>query len=401
MSIKRFVQGSPIRGWLIVMAAAAVGAVIGGFLTFGSNAVYTANTTMYVTPPISSTPTDAVLADQYAMNRADLYLELISSDELARQVAALLGTSESPGALASRISATNLHETPILVIEAQGASADDARSLANAYIEALPVYAKSVERNSGLREDEPLEPVVLPIAVTSSKSGMTPYLRTLLWMAVFSVPALLFVLWNRYRHPVVRDPRRIRDACQVPFVEEVGDDPHQLSRIQAFVLAAPRSPRLLLLVSPRKADTLDEFTTEFVEQLHSADVACERLRGPQLDDLSTGAHANSLAIVEAPGVLDDPPRLDAIANRPVTAVIVVRRGRTLLEDVVELRSYLELIDVSDVRGVVVYRPSRRNRGTASKPVAVESVEHEGDRPWPAIDVLENELRGKASGGPRR
>ena len=66
-----------LKGWPLVVLAAACGAAIGCLIAFGGNPTYTSKATLYVAPPISSSPSDAVMGDQYADNRTRLYLQLI------------------------------------------------------------------------------------------------------------------------------------------------------------------------------------------------------------------------------------------------------------------------------------------------------------------------------------
>jgi hypothetical protein len=383
--------------WLVVFAAVVLGAAIGALTVFGGTVTYTAKATFYVTPPTSSTPTDAVMGDQYATNRAQLYLELIKSDELARRVAASLKTTDAPDVLASRISATSLHQTPILTIQTTGSTPDAAQSLAKAYVAALPEYAKSVEQNSGLRDAVPLAPVVLPIDVSSNLSGFTPWIRVALWAAIFGIPVLAVLLWIRHRHPVVGDLHALRKAVPVPVVEDVGNDPNQLARVRSLLLAAPGSKRRLFLCSPRASDTVEEFSDEFVRSLQRDGIVSEHVNAADLGELNTGVHSSSFVIVDAPGLLDENSLAVALADRSTMAVILARSGRTLLEDVIELHRYLKLSGVGDIGGVLLVHPSGRARNGARRRVEVGVSAEEHDHPWPKIDVLEAELGKSVSG----
>lgn len=385
MSIKNVVIGRAAGAWGIVLGVTLLGALLGALLGFGGQTVYTAQASMYVTPPTSSTPTDAVMAGQYATNRTQLYLELIKSDELARRVAAALGTSEPPNAIAARITATSLHQTSILAIEARGSSADDARSLANSYVKELPEYARSVERNSGLREDAPMAPVELPVSVESSKSGLTPWLPVLGGAALLGIPAAAVVWAIRRRHPAVGDAEAAREALSVPFVETVDSD-IELDRAQTMVLTMLGATKVLLVVSPRAAVSTERFTMHLIQTLERADAGYERGDISNLAELSTGLHSQHLVILDAPGILDRATQLERLADRRVAAVIVVHRGRTLIEDISETQRHLELLKIDNVLGVVIDRPGRKASG---KPTDTQTNPAD-DESWPRIDVLEQE-----------
>jgi capsular polysaccharide biosynthesis protein len=126
------------KGLRLVVLVAALGAAIGYFLTFSVSQTYWAKATLYVAPPVSGSPTDAVAGDQYSQDRSTLYWQLAKSDELARRVAGQMHSAESPAALAARISVSLTHGAPLLTVQAAGRSADAARSLAQAYADQLP-----------------------------------------------------------------------------------------------------------------------------------------------------------------------------------------------------------------------------------------------------------------------
>lgn len=386
MTVKRIVLGRSSKAWTIVLGVAAVGALIGALIGFGGQTVYTAHASMYVTPPASSTPTDAVMAGQYAANRTQLYLELIGSNELARRVASNLGISESPLSLAGSVSATSVHQTSILALEARGSSPDEARSLANAYVKELPAYAQAVERNSGLREEPPMAPVVLPMSVSSNKSGITPWLPVLGGAALLGIPAVLTVWSLRRRHPVVRDVKSVRAALSVPFVEAVGDEA-EINRVMTMLLTTMGSTRLLLIASPRNKVSTARFVTRIGEALDHAGISYDLISVSDLADFTIGDHSQNLVVVDVPGMLDQSPRLENLTNRPVSAVIVARRGQTLLEDVVDLQRHFAVLKFEDVKGVVVERFSKTTRAARGPTEVGARVD---GQPWPTIDVLEED-----------
>lgn len=381
--------------WIAIFVAVLIGGSMGALSVFYGPAIYTAKATMYVTPPTSSTPTDAVMGDQYALNRTQLYLQLLASNELAQQVAAALKSSEPPGVLSSRIEATSLHQTPLLIIQARGSTPDEARSLAQAYADALPDFARSVERSSGLREDPPVAPVALPIEVESDKDGLKPWLRLALWSLAFGLPVAICAMWAGYRHPVVRKVNALRGKIAAAFIETM-DDAAQCLRVQALIFATPNATRHVIFTTARSDDARANLLGGVLDSLGDNEIQYDQVNVDALADFQVSRRSRGLLIVDAPALLDASHEAAALTGRFDTAVIFTRRGKTFVEDVISLGKLLEMNGI-DVRGVVIVRPTRA--GAGRRPVggtASKSLEA-SDRPWPTIDVLEEEMSGRSNG----
>jgi hypothetical protein len=377
--------------------AAACGAAIGYLITFGGHPTYTSKATLYVAPPISSSPSDAVMGDQYADNRTQLYLQLIMTDELAERVAAELLSSEPPHALIARIGATGLHLAPLLEIEAKGPSPEAARSLAQAYVDQLPEYARSVEQNSGLREGPVLVRVAGPTEATGTTTGFKPWLTILFATVLFGCAALAYVIRNRHRNPTARNIGALRKAMPASFVEEIGDDPSDVLRIQAMLFAAPNSARRVIFAGARRTDALEAFTADFASSLRGAGIPCEHVKAGELDDSGNGAHSHPVVVVfDAPALLDDSHGIAALAVRSHTAVIVARRTETLVEDVVQLGKLLGLNGI-DVKGVISVRRAR-GKGVKRHGTVIDSPPDERtEGPCPTIDLVEAAMSSRNGG----
>jgi Chain length determinant protein len=368
--------------WRLVVLAAVCGVAIGYFLTFAVHPTFRAKATLYIAPPVSSSATDAVAGDEYAQERTQLYWQLATSDELARRVVAEMKSAESPAAVAKRIRVSFIHEAPLLTIQATGQSADAARSLAQAYVDQLPDYARSVEENSGLR-DGPVEQnsglregivimtVARPIEVTKSTAGVKPWLKVLLSTALFGGAALIYTMLKRRRHPTVRGVGQLRNAVPGPWVMQVDGSPGEMARIQAMLFAAPNSARKVILAGARSEDGVDGMIAEFRTALQG--------------------RINNVEVFAAPALLDQHERITALAARSFTgimisaisSVIVCLKGQTLLEDVVDL---VELLSVNgvDVKGILIasWRKGEKRR-VSSSPRGDNT-----DELWPRIDVIE-------------
>jgi hypothetical protein len=377
VDVIQFVRRFLGKRWRLVTFAAVCGAIIGCLLTFAADPTYGAKATLYVAPPLSSSATDAVSGDKYAQDRAEMYWQLAKSDELARRVLAEIRSPESPAALANRISVALVYGAPLLTIQATAQSADAARSLAQAYLDQLPDYARSVEQNSGLREGPVLVTVARPIEVSDSTAGFAPWLKVPLSATLFGGAALIYTVLKHRRHPTIRGVGELRKAVPTPWIVEVDGGRGEMARIQAMLFSAPNSARKVVLAGARSEDGLGAMIVAFRTAL---------LPGPRL-------RLNDVEIFAAPALLDHHEGMTALAARSSTgimfsgtaSVIVCLKGQTLLEDVVDLDKLLSLNGV-DVKGILIARRQWRKREkqrVASRQQLDDTVE-----PWSGSSVVE-------------
>ena len=375
--IIRFMRRFLGKRWRLVLFAAACGAIIGCIVTFSVSPTYGAQATLYVAPPLSSSATDAVSGDKYAQDRAQMYWQLAKSDELARRVASEMRSAESPTALVSRINFGLTFGAPLLTIQATGPSADAARSLAQAYLDQLPDYARSVEQNSGLREGPVLVAVARPVEVSESTAGSGPWVKVLLFSALFGGAALIYTVLKHRQHPTIRGIGQLRRALPAPWVVEVDGSRGEMARIQAMLFSAPNSARKVVLAGARSEDRLDGMIADFRTAL---------LPGPRF-------RLNDVEIFAAPALLDQHERMTTLAARSSTgimfsgtaSVIVCLKGDTLLEDVVDLDKLLSLNGV-EVKGILIARRQWRKR---EKQRATSRPQPDNtDEPWSVTGVVE-------------
>lgn len=378
------------RRWLVVFLAAMLGAGLGAVTVYATPASYSAKAMIYVTPPTSSSPTDAVMGDQYAQNRTELYLQLMKSDELAERVSDRLGSVTAASGLRARVTATSLHQAPILVFQTVGTSAEEARELAEAYVEELPDYARSVERNSGVREGPLMVTVAAPVDVESSVSGWRPPARIGGAAVVAAVLAFGLLSWFRRRHPTVRKADDLRTSLPSVYVTETTDSPTDLRRMQVVLFTGPKATRRLLVAGPRRSPAPGTYCAAMVGSLSDRGIdATDVTAAELLDGFDIGSHATELVLIQADSVLEAGHLVPAIAARCPTAVIVAHRNHTYLADVIELHKLLGANGI-EVRAVVILRKV--------KGFAAPAKARAEDDPWPTIDVLEAELAGSARGG---
>ena len=284
----------------VVLIFALIGAGAGILRMYVKEYNYSATATVYVTPPISSSASDALTADQYAANRTQLYLSLIESPELARAVIDRLQMSQSPEDLAERVQAKATPQTSLLAITASGSSPRDARDLATAYAEGLSSFARTVEGSAGLRGSPSVITVASPVA--KDPSFIQQYGLIVALMVGAGVLGALYSYSYQRRYPNVRSTDQLRRELHIALAEsvDVANPGPQLRRLQAELLTDPDLDGGLVIVGARSRDQ----TSTFSELLSQSIKESGRDVGEsKIVDRRSG-RSDGLLIVDVPALLE-------------------------------------------------------------------------------------------------
>ncbi|MFI9508321.1 GNVR domain-containing protein [Nocardia sp. NPDC052566] len=139
------------RRWLIIVVVAAVCAVAAAGYVRSSPKVYTASSSMYVSMATGTSVNDSYQGGLAAQQRVRSYMDLASSAEVAKRVIADRGLTMSVAELRGRIKAVSPPATTIVIITVTDATAEGARTLADAVVSqfrALIAELETIERNA-------------------------------------------------------------------------------------------------------------------------------------------------------------------------------------------------------------------------------------------------------------
>jgi capsular polysaccharide biosynthesis protein/Mrp family chromosome partitioning ATPase len=179
------------RGWTIVrwrwpillafLAIAAVGiAVYHG--TAGTK--YTASTELFLRAPDVKTSSSAYQGDLFSRQRAQTYVKMFHSDELAQMVIDRLGLTETPQQLVSKVSATTVKDTVLMVVSVTDSNPQRAANIANGYGDVLGTYVAKLENVGNDPHVPPLVQVVTKANPNSARLSGYP-LSMVAFTAVF------------------------------------------------------------------------------------------------------------------------------------------------------------------------------------------------------------------------
>ena len=169
------------RGWTIVrwrwpilltcLAVATVGVTI-HHVAAGNN--YTASTELFLRAPDMKTSASAYQGDLFSRQRAQTYVKMFQSDELAQLVIDKLGLTVTPQQLVSQVSATTVKDTVLMVVSVTDSNPQRAANIANGYGGVLGTYVAKLENVGNDPSMPPLVQVVTKANPASAKASGFP-----------------------------------------------------------------------------------------------------------------------------------------------------------------------------------------------------------------------------------
>jgi non-specific protein-tyrosine kinase len=120
--------------WKLLAAAAVLGAVAAGGVWFLTPPQYKAELQLYasyISPTTGISPDDAYSVLLMSQQRVTSYVQLVTSDRVAREVVRRLGLHETPAEVADQISASNPPQTLIIDVTVEGTSPTQVTAMAN------------------------------------------------------------------------------------------------------------------------------------------------------------------------------------------------------------------------------------------------------------------------------
>ncbi len=135
------------RSWWIILLVVALGAAAGILRNVRATPVYAADITFYVSTPASNNGSSQYSDAQFAETKANSYVELLSSERLARRVIRSAGIDVSPGAVMSEISASAQINTVLISATVRDTSSARALKIARAVAMQFPAMVDQLDNS--------------------------------------------------------------------------------------------------------------------------------------------------------------------------------------------------------------------------------------------------------------
>jgi capsular polysaccharide biosynthesis protein len=202
-----------------VMLGCVVVALLGAMVyQVSADTQYTASTEFFLRAPDVKTSAGAYQGDLFSRQRAQTYVNLFESDDLAQSVIDKLGLTATPQQLVSKVSATAVKNTVLMVVSVTDSNAQHAANIANGYGSVLGAYVAKLENVSN---DPTVGPLVQVVAKASPATAIASGYPT--WMVAFlALVMALFtgaaIIWFLERFDTkVRSRRQVEEitGCDI------------------------------------------------------------------------------------------------------------------------------------------------------------------------------------------
>lgn len=210
------------KGWWVVLTMIILG--VGGAVAFNetSTPVYAAHVTFYVTSP-TQTGSNQYSDQQFVLQKADTYAELMSSERLAVNVIRATGLELSPGALKSEIAGSVLVNTTLV----QGVVTDTDKARALRIATALAVqFPRMIDTIDNHGQPTPVVLITVTDGPGVASAPVSP--RTNLNLALgFGVGLLLGLILaaaRELRDVTVRSAETLNEIADIPIIGAVPYD---------------------------------------------------------------------------------------------------------------------------------------------------------------------------------
>ena len=227
----------------VITASVLLGILAGVVVTLSTPPRYQAEVTLYVAAhPTQADGSDVREGTELAAARIPTYVEVITSERIAREVAGALGPDVSPADIADEISARNTQDTMLISTTVTDSSPERAAWIANLAADLAVESVSRLEQPSGplVRPAvtmQVFEPAEVPTAPVSPRPRVNLFLGGLLGL----LSGLGLALVRDRTDASVKSRQQVRTITGVPVLGEIDADP-AIARTPVIVQQYPLSP---------------------------------------------------------------------------------------------------------------------------------------------------------------
>ena len=132
------------RNWFVLVASTLVGLGLAAAYSLTQPTVYSATSSAYVVAGTSESTADALAGSTLAKQKAEIYLPLVTSQQVATRIADELGRTSAQG-IAASLTGSVVEESVLFQITATSSTAASASQLAEAAIRATAAEVEALE----------------------------------------------------------------------------------------------------------------------------------------------------------------------------------------------------------------------------------------------------------------
>jgi capsular polysaccharide biosynthesis protein len=200
------------RRWLLVVVPVVV--ALAAVLVYDAliPKEYTATASLFLRAPDVKSSASAYQGNLFTMQRANTYVNMVESDELAQMVVDRLGLDTSAHDLATKVNAAPIRDTVIINVSVTDRDAQLAADIANTYGTVFATYVARVEAVAPTADIPPLVTIVKPAAAENAVAS-----RPSMWLLLSLAAALgllvgIGLIWLAERYDTkIRSRRQIEE----------------------------------------------------------------------------------------------------------------------------------------------------------------------------------------------
>lgn len=230
------------RNWVLVIALALTGMLVGGGASVLATPTYSARTQLFVAIQNSGTVQELQQGNSFSQARVQSYVKTVQSPVVLQPAIDALGLSTTAEELASRVKATNDLNTVLIDISVEDRSPVQAAALAQAIAKSLIEAVDSLEKPKTGGASPVSLSIITPAKASAAPSSPNSRLNILLGFAVGLTLGLGAAIFRSTLDSRIRGENDLRLVTDVPLLGGVTLSSDAAKR-PLITQASPQSPR--------------------------------------------------------------------------------------------------------------------------------------------------------------
>lgn len=230
------------RNWILIIAIALIGLLVGGVSAVLTKPVYTAETQLFVAIQSSGSVQELQQGNTFSQARVQSYVKTVDSPVVLQPVIDSLGLPMTAAALASHVEASTDLNTVLINIEVSDESPAQAAAVAEAVANSLIKAVDTLEKPKTGGNSPVSLSVITPAAAPSSPSAPNTRMNLLLGLLVGIVLGIGGAILRNTMDSRIRGESDLRNFTNLPILGAIAFD-SDATKKPLLTQASPQSPR--------------------------------------------------------------------------------------------------------------------------------------------------------------
>lgn len=230
------------RNWVLVVALALTGILVGGVASVLIKPTYTASTQLFVAIQSSGTVTELQQGNTFSQARVQSYVKTVTTPVVLGPVIETLGLNDSAEQLADRIEASTDPNTVLITIKAADDSPAKAAAIAQAVGNSLVKAVDDLERPQAGGTSPVRLSIITPAAAPSEPSAPNTKINLALGLLIGLGLGIFLAILRTTFDTLIRAESDLRQVTDAPLLGRITFDP-DASKKPLLTQTATQSPR--------------------------------------------------------------------------------------------------------------------------------------------------------------